>query len=296
MKNITIIFTALVTLAMPSVGCAQINKGDLAPDFTVSNPQDKKINLYDLKGKTIILDFWASWCGPCRMANPDLVRLYKQYHPLGLEVFSVSLDTKKEPWLKAIEKDKLIWPYHGADLKGWESLPVMLYSVQAVPTSILLDDNLIVQLRTFDIKELELKLKAIYYDQVNVYPLTTAGIINFSAKSKFQIFDSTSVEVFQGKGEQADISTLKQGNYRVMFEERTEFITKINPPTEKAIPVVLPNISISFATPTSAQLYMSNGHLIGKYTSSKIDLTNLPSGKYWLEINGILTSIEKSKK
>ena len=87
-----------------------------------------------------IVDFWASWCGPCRGENPHVVEIYKEYHPKGLEIFGVSLDNNKEAWVKAIADDGLVWK-HGSDLKGWQSAPAQLYSVSGIPHTVLLDEN-----------------------------------------------------------------------------------------------------------------------------------------------------------
>ena len=96
--------------------------------------------MYDIKGKVKLIDFWASWCGPCRGENPHVVEIYKEYHPKGLEIFGVSLDNNKEAWVKAIADDGLVWK-HGSDLKGWQSAPAKLYSVTGIPHTILLDEN-----------------------------------------------------------------------------------------------------------------------------------------------------------
>lgn len=114
--------------------------GQIAPDFTITTPEDTSISLSDIKGKVKLIDFWASWCGPCRGENPNVVAIYKEYHPKGLEIFGVSLDDNKEQWIKAIEDDGLIWK-HGSDLKGWQSDAAQLYMVNAIPHTILLDEN-----------------------------------------------------------------------------------------------------------------------------------------------------------
>ena len=90
--------------------------------------------------KPVLIDFWASWCGPCRGENPNVVALYKEYQPKGLEIFGVSLDNNKEAWVKAIADDGLIWK-HGSDLKGWQSEPAKLYSITGIPATLLLDEN-----------------------------------------------------------------------------------------------------------------------------------------------------------
>jgi thiol-disulfide isomerase/thioredoxin len=159
---LSIIFIFSLQLLLLSPVLAQIKKGDVAPDFSVKDTSGTNISLYDLKGKVIILDFWASWCGPCRAANPELVKIYQDYHDLGLEVFSVSLDDKKEPWLKAISKDKLTWKWHGTDYKGWDSMPAMLYGINAVPTSILLDKEMNVLLVTHEMRDVQKKLKDVF--------------------------------------------------------------------------------------------------------------------------------------
>ena len=114
--------------------------GQIAPNFTITTPEGESISMYDIKGKVKLIDFWASWCGPCRGENPHVVEIYKEYHPKGLEIFGVSLDNNKEAWVKAIADDGLVWK-HGSDLKGWQSAPAQLYSVSGIPHTVLLDEN-----------------------------------------------------------------------------------------------------------------------------------------------------------
>ena len=114
--------------------------GQIAPNFTITTPEGESISLYEIKGKVKLIDFWASWCGPCRGENPHVVEIYKEYHPKGLEIFGVSLDNNKEAWVKAIADDGLVWK-HGSDLKGWQSAPAQLYSVTGIPHTVLLDEN-----------------------------------------------------------------------------------------------------------------------------------------------------------
>jgi thiol-disulfide isomerase/thioredoxin len=113
--------------------------GNMAVDIQGLDPDGKNISLMEIKGKVTLIDFWASWCGPCRKENPNVVNLYKKYEKDGFTVLSVSLDQKKEPWLAAIEKDGLIWPYHVSDLKFWSNEAALLYKVTGIPFTVLVD-------------------------------------------------------------------------------------------------------------------------------------------------------------
>jgi len=112
--------------------------GALAPDLAFENPDGKIMKLSDLKGKVVLLDFWAAWCRPCRMENPNVVKAYKQFHDKGFEVFSVSLDRDKASWVKAIQDDGLIWPYHVSDLGHWQSKAAKIYGVSSIPATFLI--------------------------------------------------------------------------------------------------------------------------------------------------------------
>jgi len=114
--------------------------GQPAPDFTLNTPEGTPFSLSSLKGQVVVIDFWASWCGPCRRENPHMVELYKELNPKGVEFFGVSLDEKKENWLKAIEDDKLTWK-HASDLKGWKSAAAKLYGINGIPATVLIDQN-----------------------------------------------------------------------------------------------------------------------------------------------------------
>ena len=112
--------------------------GALAPDFRLADTAGKKIALSALKGKYVLLDFWAAWCGPCRQENPNVVQAFKTYKNDGFTVLGVSLDKEKKSWLKAIHDDNLQWQ-HVSDLKFWASEAAILYGITSIPRNFLLD-------------------------------------------------------------------------------------------------------------------------------------------------------------
>jgi len=111
-----------------------------APDFKLKTPDGKLVSLSSLKGKFVLIDFWASWCAPCRQENPNMVKLYKEYKDKDFTILGVSLDKDKDSWINAIKTDKLIWTQI-SDLKYWDSPVVKLYNVQSIPYSILIDEE-----------------------------------------------------------------------------------------------------------------------------------------------------------
>jgi peroxiredoxin len=115
--------------------------GQKAPDFTMNDPEGNPVSLYSKLGpKALLVDFWAAWCGPCRRENPNVVKVYNEFNKKGFDVFGVSLDQKKDDWVKAISDDKLTWT-HVSDLQYWNNAAAQLYAVSAIPANFLLDEN-----------------------------------------------------------------------------------------------------------------------------------------------------------
>lgn len=139
-----------------------IGIGSIAPEISMSNPDGKTCKLSELRGKIVLIDFWASWCAPCRAENPNVVRLYKKYNEKGFDVFSISLDKSKEQWINAITKDGLIWPNHVSELKGWTSSAGKRYGVNSIPHTLLVDQEGRIIAKNLRGKDLENKLKEIF--------------------------------------------------------------------------------------------------------------------------------------
>lgn len=116
-----------------------LNPGSVTPEIALPTPEGDTISLYSTRGKVVLLDFWAAWCKPCRMENPNLVANYKKYHDKGFEIFQVSLDRTRDQWLKGIEDDGLGEWIHVSDLKFWNSVVVPVYYIEGIPASFLLD-------------------------------------------------------------------------------------------------------------------------------------------------------------
>jgi thiol-disulfide isomerase/thioredoxin len=133
-----------------------------APNIVMADTTGKMRKLSDLKGKVVLIDFWASWCGPCRRENPNVVKLYEEYKGKGFEVFSVSLDQDRERWIKAIKDDGLVWTNHVSDLKYWQNEAARLYQVSSIPRTILLDKEGNIIARDLRGPALEAKLKEVF--------------------------------------------------------------------------------------------------------------------------------------
>ncbi len=153
--------TLKITLNTPTQGTGEVAMGKVPPDIQLKNPDGKVVSLSSLKGKVVLLDFWASWCGPCRRENPNVVSVYERYKDKGFTVYSVSLDgiddgrmmsmqgntelinqqleAQRQRWIAAIAQDKLSWPNHVSDLRGWSCAAAVPYAVQGIPRTFLLN-------------------------------------------------------------------------------------------------------------------------------------------------------------
>ncbi len=135
--------------------------GSPAPEISLPNPEGKIIPLSSLRGKYVLVDFWAKWCGPCRKENPNIVKAYNKYKDKGFTVYSVSLDRTREDWLQGIREDGLTWT-HVSDLKFWQSEAARTYNINAIPFSLLLDPNGIIIAKNLRGQALEKKLSEIF--------------------------------------------------------------------------------------------------------------------------------------
>lgn len=135
----------------------KIDIGKPAMNFVQNNTEGKPVSLSSLKGKYVLIDFWASWCGPCRQENPNVVKAYQKFKDKNFEIIGVSLDDKKEPWLKAIAADGLPW-IHVSDLKGWKNAVAADYDVKAVPQNFLVGPDGIILAKNLRGEDLEREL------------------------------------------------------------------------------------------------------------------------------------------
>lgn len=149
MRYLFIIFTFFISAA--TTPGQDLEVGDKAPDIVMNGLNGKEMQLSSLRGKMVLVDFWASWCRPCRKEHPEIIKTYQEYknedfkNGKGFTVFSVSLDNKRSSWEKAIQADQLPWQYHVSDLKGWDNAAARKYGVSSIPQSYLIDgDGIIV--------------------------------------------------------------------------------------------------------------------------------------------------------
>ncbi len=136
--------------------------GQYAPEISLNDPDENQLTLSSLRGKYVLLDFWAAWCRPCRVENPNIVKMYNKYKNYGFEVFQVSLDRDKSTWINAINKDGLNELNHVSDLKFWKSDAAITYNIKSIPASFFIDPDGKIIAKNLRGPRLEKKLSEIF--------------------------------------------------------------------------------------------------------------------------------------
>jgi peroxiredoxin len=154
------VYIFLFLIIMHSNAFSQMTTGNAATEISLPDRDGNLTSLSALKGKVVLIDFWASWCGPCRRNNPHLVRLYKKYHGKGLEIYGVSLDNDHSSWKEAVEHDKLGW-IQVIDDKGWDASSALAYGVEMIPSSFLIDKTGVIRKVNAEGWPLEVEIKAL---------------------------------------------------------------------------------------------------------------------------------------
>jgi peroxiredoxin len=292
---LTVISSNTNSYSNPNNDLSLLNIGDKAPDFSITDPEGKTINLHSLKGKVVFLDFWASWCQPCRMANIDIVPLYHKYNPHGFEIFSVSLDDKKDHWLNAIKNDKMVWPYHGSELKGFEQSRIAeLYNVEGLPATFLIDENGVIIAKNFDDYDLEVTLHKIFFEQVNFYPQDANTKLYFTNETRYQIEDVSGKVLHKGKGTEADITHLSSGDYVLKYDKKTAKFSKIKV-TEVPATFYPQRVDdkITISRKVEYEIYTQRGKLERRGNDVEVDVSKFKPGLYYISLEGTVSSFIK---
>lgn len=166
LRSLFVMLFVLVSIVAIQAQAKEGNRvGEIAPDIKMKNQNGESISLSDIKGQLVLIDFWASWCGPCRHENPHVVRAYNNYKDKSFEggegftIFSVSLDKKQKAWEDAIKADKLAWPYHVCDFAAWKTRPAIIYGVRGIPSNFLINEDGVIVAKNLRGPALEAKLK-----------------------------------------------------------------------------------------------------------------------------------------
>jgi peroxiredoxin len=158
MKSFKRFFLFIGITVLSIVAKAQPKPGDPAYDINLTSPKGDTVSLSSFQGKVVLVDFWASWCGPCRISNRHLVKLYSKYKNKGFEIFGVSLDENKKDWMKAIKQDRVVWP-QVIDNRGWEAQTAIDWGLYQIPTSYLINKDGIIVGVDLEKNDLEKALK-----------------------------------------------------------------------------------------------------------------------------------------
>lgn len=167
MRNSLVLLTLFFLSSCSYFNSSKLINGSPAPAFSLPDKNGQPLALSSFKGDLVLVEFWASWCKPCREENPKIVKLYNKYKDSAfqqanrLQVVSISLDTDKEKWLDAVRQDNLIWEHHLNDLQGWNGAAVDSYRVESIPSSFLVDQNGIIIGKNLKARDLDKLLAAL---------------------------------------------------------------------------------------------------------------------------------------
>ena len=158
MKSFSRLFLFIGLIVFAAIAKAQPKPGDLAYEISLTTPKGDTVSLSSFQGKVVLIDFWASWCGPCRLSNRQLVKLYSKYKSKGFEIYGVSLDENKKDWMKAIKQDRIVWS-QVIDNRGWEAQTAIDWGLYQIPTSYLINKDGIIVGIDLEKNDLEKALK-----------------------------------------------------------------------------------------------------------------------------------------